>query len=369
MPSHSKRETELKQRRENDELTAKVHKAISVIQFKLEGRILRDHPEYHMSHRLFWETMDAKTHRIQIDGNWYELKDAHFPTLSPEDPYRLSPAEETVMSDLAFSFRNSAKLQRHLKYLLDNGSIYKVNNGYLLFHGCIPMNEDGSLHYSMINGQKYAGRAMLDQYNHIVRVASYAPRHSEERKNALDLMWYLWCGTHSPLSGKYKIATFERYFIADDTAGKEEKDPYYKWIEQEETAVRILEEFGADTENGKIITGHVPVKLGESPVKANGRVINIDGGMNERLNSVTGGCGYTLVSNSHQLLLAQHHPINISESMRKNEDMHSEVMVIEKFPRRQLIQDIDDGKAIARRVADLQELLEAYRSGIISPKE
>ena len=221
LPSHSKRETELKQRRENDELTAKVHKAISVIQFKLEGRILRDHPEYHMSHRLFWETMDSKTHRIQIDGHWYDLKDSHFPTLSPEDPYRLSPEEETVMNDLAFSFRNSIRMQRHLKFLLDNGSIYKVNNGYLLYHGCIPMNEDGTLHYSTINGKKYAGRAMLEAYNHIIRVASYAPRHTELRKNSLDLMWYLWCGTHSPLSGKYKIATFERYFIADDTAGKE----------------------------------------------------------------------------------------------------------------------------------------------------
>ena len=227
------------------------------------------------------------------------------------------------------------------------------------------MNEDGTLHYSTINGKKYAGRAMLEAYNHIIRVASYAPRHTELRKNSLDLMWYLWCGTHSPLSGKYKIATFERYFIADDTAGKEEKDPYYTWIEQETTAIRILEEFGADPVHGKIITGHVPVKAGESPVKANGRVINIDGGMNERLNSVTGGCGYTLVSNSHQLLLAQHHPINISEAMRNNEDMHSEVRVVEKFPRRQLIRDIDDGKAIARRVADLQ----AYRSGAITPKE
>ena len=191
LPSHSKRETELKQRRENDELTAKVHKAISVIQFKLEGRILRDHPEYHMSHRLFWETMDSKTHRIQIDGHWYDLKDSHFPTLSPEDPYRLSPEEETVMNDLAFSFRNSIRMQRHLKFLLDNGSIYKVNNGYLLYHGCIPMNEDGTLHYSTINGKKYAGRAMLEAYNHIIRVASYAPRHTELRKNSLDLMWYL----------------------------------------------------------------------------------------------------------------------------------------------------------------------------------
>ena len=270
------------------------------------------------------------------------------------------------MNDLAFSFRNSIRMQRHLKFLLDNGSIYKVNNGSLLYHGCIPMNEDGTLHYSTINGKKYAGRAMLEAYNHNIRVASYAPRHTELRKNSLDLMWYLWCGTHSPLSGKYKIATFERYFIADDTAGKEEKDPYYTWIEQETTAIRILEEFGADPVHGKIITGHVPVKAGESPVKANGRVINIDGGMNERLNSVTGGCGYTLVSNSHQLLLAQHHPINISEAMRNNEDMHSEVRVVEKFPRRQLIRDIDDGKTIARRVADLQELLEAYRSGAIA---
>ena len=244
LPSHSKRETELKQRRENDELTAKVHKAISVIQFKLEGRILRDHPEYHMSHRLFWETMDSKTHRIQIDGHWYDLKDSHFPTLSPEDPYRLSPEEETVMNDLAFSFRNSIRMQRHLKFLLDNGSIYKVNNGYLLYHGCIPMNEDGTLHYSTINGKKYAGRAMLEAYNHIIRVASYAPRHTELRKNSLDLMWYLWCGSVSPLFGRDRITTFERYFVSDRSTWTENKNAYYRQVAQPDACRRILTEFG-----------------------------------------------------------------------------------------------------------------------------
>lgn len=369
LPSHSKRETQLKQRRENDDLTAKVHKAISVIQFKLEGQILLDHPEYHMTHRLFWETVDSKNHRVQIDGKWYELRDSHFPTLLPDDPYRLSAEEETVMSDLSFSFRNSVRLQRHLKFLLDYGSIYKINNGNLLYHGCIPMNEDGTMHESTLNGKKYSGKALLDEYTRLIHIASYAPRHSQERKNALDIMWYLWCGTHSPLSGKYKIATFERYFIQDDTAGKEKKDPYYEWIEKPETATQILREFGADPEHGRIITGHVPVKSGESPIKAGGKVINIDGGMNERLNSVTGISGYTLVSNSHQLLLAEHHPININESMRTNEDIHSNLTIIEEYPKRQLIADIDDGKLIEQKVSDLQELLEAYRSGVISQKE
>ena len=371
LPSHSKRETQLKQQRENDELTAKVHKAISVIQFKLEGRILLDHPEYHMGHRLFWETIDPQNHRVEIDGRQYDLPDTHFPTLLAESPYQLSPEEETVMNDLAFSFRNSVLLQKHLKYLLDNGSIYKVNNGNLLYHGCIPMNPDGSFHESNINGQKFYGKALLDEYNRIIRVASFAPRHSEQRKNALDFMWYLWCGTHSPLNGKYKMATFERYFIRDDTAGKEEKDPYYTWIEEESTAVRILEEFGGDPIHGKIITGHVPVKTssGESPIKAGGKVFNIDGGMNERLNSVTGISGYTLVSNSHQLLLAEHHPIDIVEALKTNEDIHSKVMVIETYPHRKLISDIDDGKTIAKCVEDLQELLVAYRNGTISPKE
>ncbi len=369
LPSHSKRETELKQQRENDELTAKVHKAISVIQFKLEGQILHDHPEYHMSHRLFWETLDPKNHRVEIDGKLYDIKDAHFPTLRPESPYQLSPEEETVMNDLAFSFRNSVRLQKHLKYLLDNGSIYKVNNGNLLYHGCIPMNEDGSFHTSLLNGKYYYGKALLDQYTRVIRVAAVAPRHSLERKNALDLMWYLWCGTRSPLSGKYKIATFERYFIADDTAGKEEKDPYYTWIEKEETAFRILDEFGADPKNGKIITGHVPVKRGESPIKSGGKVFNIDGGMNERLNSVTGISGFTLVSNSHQLLLAEHHPIDITAALHTNEDIHSKVMTIETYPKRKLIADIDDGKHIKEQVRDLQDLLRAYRDGEVLPKE
>lgn len=371
LPSHSKRETSLKKQRENDEVTAKVHKAISVIQFKLEGQILRDHPEYHMSHRLFWETIDAQNHRVEIDGKLYDLPDTHFPTLQPQSPYLLSPEEQTVMNDLAFSFRNSVPLQRHLKYLLDNGSVYKVNNGNLLYHGCIPMNEDGSFHVSQIEGKPFYGKALLDEYNRIIRVASFAPRHSLERKNALDLMWYLWCGTHSPMNGKYKMATFERYFISDDTAGKEEKDPYYTWIEQEETAVRILTEFGANPESGKIITGHVPVKSssGESPVKSGGKLFNIDGGMNERLNSVTGISGYTLVSNSHQLLLAEHHPIDIATALHSNEDIHSKVMLIETYPRRVLISDIDDGKAIAKSVKDLQELVIAYRDGVIQPKD
>lgn len=231
------------------------------------------------------------------------------------------------------------------------------------------MNEDGTLHESTLNGKKYKGKALLDEYNSIIRIASYAPRHSQERKNALDIMWYLWCGTHSPLNGKYKIATFERYFIQDDTAGKEKKDPYYKWIENPEIATMILQEFAADTERGHIITGHVPVKSGESPIKANGKVINIDGGMNERLNSVTGISGYTLVSNSHQLLLAKHHPINISESMRTNQDIHSTLTIIEEYPKRQLITDIDDGKRIQQQVSDLQELLAAYQSGVIAQKE
>lgn len=369
MPNHSKSETQLKQRRENDELTAKVHKAISVIQFKLEGQILLDHPEYHMTHRLFWETIDAQNHRVHIDGKWYELPDTHFPTLREDAPYDLSPEEETVMNDLAFSFRNSKLMQSHLKYLMDNGSVYKVNNGYLLYHGCVPMDADGTLHESTINGKKYKGKALLDQYTKIVRAAYYAPPHSEERKNALDLMWYMWCGTHSPLSGKYKIATFERYFIRDDGAGKEEKDPYYTWIEKQEVAEMILAEFGADPVNGKIITGHVPVKSGENPIKGGGKVINIDGGMNESLNKVTGISGFTLVSNSHQLLLAEHHRIDIKESMKTNEDMHSKLTLLETYPKRQHIIDVDDGKQISQRVQDLQELLIAYQQGLIVPKD
>ena len=340
-------------------------KAINVLLFKLEGQIIQRHPEFDMTDRLLLDKIDHDTGTVTLaDGSVWPLTTNDFPTVDPADPYTLTSQEQHIIDKLVSEFVTADHLHRHIDFLYTHGSMYKVANGNLLFHGCVPLNEDGTFSSMNCLGTWHAGRDYLDFCDHSARRAWRVGD-----RDALDWMWYLWCGTHSPLSGKYKIATFERYFIADDTAGKEEKDPYYKWIEQEETAVRILTEFGADPVNGKIITGHVPVKAGESPIKANGRVINIDGGMNERLNSVTGGSGYTLVSNSHQLLLAQHHPINISESMRKNEDIHSELMVVEKYPTRQLIRDIDDGKVIARRVADLQELLAAYRSGFISPKE
>ncbi len=347
---------------DDSESTAKILKAITVIQFKLEGQLIRRHPEYAMDDRLLLHKIDPIASTITLDDKVYKINDCNLPTVDPEDPYKLSPGEEQVVSQLVVTFRRSTLLQDHVSYLLEKGAMYRISNGNLLYHGCIPMEPDGSFSQVPVGGGVYAGKELLDVCDRMVRTAMY------DRKTAnTDFLWYLWCGPSSPLNGKDKIATFERTFIPDPAAGVESKNAYYTLWEHEETARAILTEFGVDPEKGHIINGHVPVRKskGEVPVKANGKFINIDGGLSKAYQPVTGICGYTLVSSSHELYLAEHQPFDVEAVNRQNVDMISRTIKIEKYPDRVRVRDTDAGLEVEERIADLEKLLSAYRNGII----
>ncbi len=347
---------------EDNASTAKTLKAITVIQFKLEGQLIRRHPEYHMEDRLLLDKMDLQAGTIEIGGVTYALNDVNLPTVDPEDPYRLSPAEEQVVNQLVLSFRRSTLLQKHVRCLLEQGAMYRICNGNLLYHGCIPMEPNGSFRKVRIGDEELSGRALMDACDRTVRSAMY-----EGREEVTDFLWYLWCGPNSPLNGKDKIATFERTFIDDPAAGEETKDPYYDLWNREMTGRTILQGFGVDPENGHIINGHVPVKKtkGETPVKAGGKFINIDGGLSKAYQPVTGICGYTLVFTSHALYLAEHQPFDPDTAGRRDVDMISRRIMIEQYPDRLRVRQTDGGKDIEKRIEELQQLLKAYRNGII----
>ena len=351
---------------DDPETTAKLLKAISVIMFKLEGQLIRRHPEYHMDDRLLLHRADWANGTVDIGGVTYKLNDTVLPTVDFRDPYALSPGEEQVVSQLVLTFRRSSKLQEHVRFLMDKGAMYRVCNGNLLYHGCVPMKPDGSFTEMNIEGKCYGGKALMDVCDRLVRTANY------DRKCAnTDFMWYLWCGPKSPLNGKNKIATFERTFISDKAAGVETKDAYYELWNKTETAEAILEDFGVDPQRGHIINGHVPVKKskGETPVKAGGKFINIDGGLSKAYQPVTGICGYTLVFNSHQMYLAEHQPFDPDTAFKRQTDMLSRKIMIEQFPERLRVKDTDGGKALEQRIHDLNQLLCAYRSGVVRAPE
>ena len=348
---------------EDSDITARTLKAITVIQFKLEGQLIRRHPEYSMNDRLLFHKVNLPEGTVEVKNKKYAMRDVHFPTLDPADPYRLSPAEEQVVSQLVLSFRRSTKLQNHVRFLMEKGAMYRICNGNLLYHGCVPMERDGSFQEVMVNCVPYAGRDLMDACDRMVRTAMY-----NRKDENTDFLWYLWCGPGSPLNGKDKIATFERTFISDPKAGKETKNPYYDLWNSQETARIILEEFGVDPKTGHIINGHVPVKKtkGEEPVKAGGKFINIDGGLSKAYQPVTGICGYTLVFTSHALYLAEHQPFDPDTAARENNvDMISRTIMIEQYPDRLRVAETDGGKEVEGRIQDLQQLLAAYRRGVI----
>ncbi len=349
---------------ENDETTARILKAISVIQFKLEGQLIRRHPEYHMEDRLLLDRLDPESGTLTVGGRTYHVLDTHLPTVDPADPYRLSPAEEQVVGQLRLSFLRSALLQSHIRYLTENGGMYRICNGNLLYHGCVPMEEDGSFSKVRFGDREYSGRALFDYCDRACRQAMY-----DRQENNTDFLWYLWCGPSSPLNGKDKIATFERTFLEDPEAGVETKNAYYTLWNERETAERILREFGVATERGHIINGHVPVRKskGEVPVKAGGKFINIDGGISKAYQPVTGICGFTLVFNSTTLYLAEHQPFDPAAVTRDCEDMFSRVTTIEQYPERLRVKDTDGGREVEQRISDLKMLLAAYRQGIVKP--
>ena len=352
------------------EMNLKMHKAISIIQFKVEGQMSKEHPEFGLEGRALLHRIDYERGVITLDGKEYKLLDMNFPTVDPKDPYRLSDAEEQVMERLENAFQKCEKLQEHMRFLLAKGSLYKVYNGNLLFHGCVPLNENGSFREVELYGHRCSGRSLYEFFDEYIR-KGFVAEDLVERKRGRDLMWYIWLHENSPLFGKTKMATFERYFLAEKETHREKKNPYYTLIEDEEVANRILEEFGLSPEDGHIINGHVPVKTknGESQVKCGGKVLVIDGGFSRAYQKETGIAGYTLIYNSYGLILAAHKPFESTESAIENEsDIHSDSVIIQRSTERELVGDTDSGRKLKADIADLEYLLEAYRSGRIIEK-
>ena len=348
-------------------MDAKTHKAITVIQLKLEGQLIQKYPEFGLQDRLLLDKIDIHKKTITIQGHTYDILDDHFPTIDWKDPYRLSPAEEEVVARLQAAFLHCEKLQRHVELLLNKGSIYKIYNGNLLYHGCMPLTAEGDFLPVRIFGKKYKGKDLYDILEVYVRKA-FSSLDEKEKERGRDIMWFIWCSPTSPLFGKNKMATLESYLIADKSTHEEKKNPYYQRLEEPTIANRILKEFGLEGEESHIINGHVPVHLkeGESPVKCNGKVLVIDGGFSKPYQKVTGIAGYTLIYNSYGLFLAAHEPfVTTEQAILQEADIISNREVVYLAPSRQLMKDTDAGKEIERRILELKQLLQAYRNGVI----
>ncbi|MBT9777642.1 fructose-bisphosphatase class III [Clostridium sp. MCC353] len=349
------------------EIDIRMHKAISVIQFKAEGQQSRKNPSFNLEKRNLLHLIDFEKGTICMEGNEYEMLDSNFPTVDPADPYAFTEQEAEIMERLERAFLNCEKLQQHMRFLLAKGSLYKVYNGNLLYHGCIPLNEDGSFKEVELFGKTYKGRALYEALDNYVR-KGFVSKDKTERERGKDLMWYIWLHENSPLFGKHKMATFERYFLADKETHRERKNPYYSLLENEAVADHILEEFGLPTEGSHIINGHVPVKMkdGENPVKCGGKVLVIDGGFSKAYQKETGIAGYTLIYNSYGLILAAHEPFESTEAaIEKESDIRSESIIIKRVSARKLVGDTDVGKELKEKIKDLELLLDAYYSGRI----
>ena len=353
----------------SDEISiAKLHKAIAVIQLKLEGQIIMKHPEYEMDSRLLLDKIDYKKGTVKIEGKTYKLNDKNFPTIDPKDPYKLTKEEDEIISRLQESFKNSETLNKHISFLYSKSSIYKCFNSNLLFHGCIPMEEDGEFTKVNILGKTLSGKEYLDFIDKNIRIAYLEKDNIDKNTDINDFMWYLWCGPKSPLFGKEKAATFERYFVEDKETHKEKKNPYFVLNEKEEICINILKEFGLEGKNSHIINGHIPVKEkdGESPIRANGKLLVIDGGFAKSYRSQTGRAGYTLTYNSYGLILAANEPFDSkAEAIREGIDIKYDIMVNEKETERKNVADTDIGKQLQEEIDDLKLLLQAYKEGKI----
>lgn len=351
----------------DEHLAAKMHKAIAIMQFKVEGQRIKAHPEYKMEKRLLLDKIDFEKGTVKIEGKEWTLCDTDFPTIDPSNPYKLSKDEEKVLKSLEASILNSEKLQSHIRFLFTHGALYKKVNGNLLYHGCIPMTETGEFAEVTINGRDYKGRALMDYLDEQVRAAYYSPCESEEIGRSGDLMWYLWEGSDSPLFGKEKMTTFERLFIADKAAHKEPTRPYYKLIKYREPCEKILKEFGLSDRHSKILNGHVPVKIkdGESPIKGGGLLYVIDGGISKAYQKQTGIAGYTFIFNSRFMALAEHTPYEPLKEDGTQKFVSPVVKIVETLPERMMVLDSDQGVVMVDQIEDMKQLVEAYRKGII----
>ena len=353
-------------------LDMKMHKAIAMLQFKLEGQLIMRRPEFGMQKRLLLERIDYEKKTVTIGGQLYHMKDTDFPTINKERPYELTKGEEQLMERLRQAFVKCEKLQKHVRFLFSKGSLYKVYNSNLLYHGCMPMDEEGNFHKVNVYGEEYSGKALYDVLEHYARKGYYAHNNLQEKLKGQDIIWYIWAGPKSPVFGKDKMATFERYFVEESEAHIETKNSYYRLLDNEEVINKILTEFGLDISKSHIVNGHVPVELkkGETPIKCGGKLLIIDGGFSKAYQDKTGIAGYTLVANSYGMRLVAHEPFESTESAIKNEsDIFSDSIILETSTMRQKITDTDIGAELRESIHQLEVLLQAYRDGTIIEKE
>lgn len=353
-------------------LIAQMHKAISIIQFKLEGQLYNKHPEWKMDDRKLLDKIDFEKGIVTVDGNTYEMLDMNFPTIDPKHPFELTKEEKEVIDRLCHSFLISDRLQRHINVQLTHGSMYGIYNSNLLYHASVPLNEDGSLHEVSVAGHHVKGVALLERVEQMIRSAYDVGSESEERQIGIDYFWYLWCGPESPLFDKSKMSTFERYFIADKSTHVEEKGWYYKLRDSAAICDYIMDEFGVKGEHRHIINGHVPVKVGkgEKPIKADGRLMVIDGGFAKAYHNTTGIAGYTLVYHSRGFQLVQHAPFtSTEEAILNGTDIQTTTQIVEMMGHREMVADSDKGVELSEQISDLEKLLMAYRKGIIKERK
>jgi len=352
-------------------LDTRMHKAISMIQFKLEGQIVKRWPCFEMDDRLLLDKIDYEKGTICINGKDYPMKDMDFPTVDTANPYEISKEEEEVVARLQKAFISCEKLQKHVRFLFSKGGLYKAYNSNLLYHGCVPMDENGEFMKVSLFGEEYSGKALYDVLEYYARRGYYSKHHPEEKKKGQDVIWYIWSGPKSPVYGKDKMTTFERYFVDAEETHKEVKNSYYNFVDDENIINKILEEFGLDTKDAHIVNGHVPVeaKKGETPIKCGGKLFIIDGGFSKAYQGKTGIAGYTLVSNSYGMRLVAHEPFESAEAAIRNEsDIFSDSVIVETMRDRKRVADTDIGNEIKERIYALESLLRAYRDGIIIEK-
>ncbi len=354
-------------------LMAQMHKAIAILQFKLEGLLIKRRPAFEMQSRLLLDFINYEEGTIQLNGNTYPLKDTHFPTIDPKSPYELIPEELEVMEKLKSSFLKSEKLQKHMGFLFAKGGMYLKYNSNLLYHGCIPLDKEGRFKKIKLEqaGRERSGKDYLDWLDGCVREGYLGKKNTQSREFGMDVMWYLWCGPNSPLYGKDKMTTFERYLIEDKTTHKEKRNYYYECMDDESICNNIFEEFGLDPKVSHIINGHVPVitKNGESPIKANGKLFVIDGGFSRAYQEKTGIAGYTLINNSYGLLLVSHEPFESTQkAIEEEKDILSTTVVLEKEVHRKRVGDTDIGDELKQSIWDLEQLIDAFRKGRIKEK-
>ena len=370
MPKVNRSETDMSEKTMH--MIAQWHKAISIIQFKLEAATIKRRPDFDMNDRLLMHHIDFDRKVFVLDGKEYEMTDTNFPTVDPKNPYALTPEEQDIVTKLHNSFISSEKLQKHMACLFRNGCIYAVTNSNLLFHASVPLNADGSLKEIEICGTKYKGKDLLPKAGNMIREAYFGPAGSAEHEFALDYVWYLWCGKNSPAFDKDKMATFERYFLKDKATHKEVKGFYYMLRDNEAVCDMLLDEFEVKGVHRHIINGHVPVKTikGESPIKANGKMMVIDGGFSKAYQPETGIAGYTLVFHSRGFQLVQHEPFtSITKAVAEGQDIKSTTQLVEMSSKRMMVKDTDLGRVLEQQVDDLQKLLYAFHNGYIKEKD